>query len=100
CFGGGEFAEAGDRVIVQKRRGGAAGLEPGGGVGREGEGGGAAGRGEEGEQGFDSALELVEGGVLCEVWWDGGGVAGEAEGELGGFVDVGDEGAVGGDGAG
>ena len=76
-FGLGEFAEVGDGVVVEERGGGAAGLEPGGGFGGEGECCGAAGEAEEGEEGFDCAFELEEGGVGCAsgaawlagVWW-------------------------------
>ena len=54
---------------------------------------------EERDHGFDGALELEEGGVLGGVERVGcGDVRGEAEGELWGFVDVGDVVAVGGDG--
>ncbi len=66
-FGGGEFAEVGDGLVVEEGGGGAAGLEPGGGFGGEGEGGWAAGWGEEGDHGFDGAFELEEGGVLRGV---------------------------------
>ena len=99
-FGCGEFAEVGDGLVVQERGGRAAGLEPGGGFGGECEGGGAAGWGEEGDQGFDGALELEEGWRLCGVSVGCDEVAGEAEGELGGFLDVSDERAIGGDNAG
>jgi len=96
-----EFAKVGEGVIVQEGGGGAAGLKPSGGVGDEGEGRGAAGQGEEGDDGLDGSLELEEGGVGGGVEARGLGLSGgEAEGELGGLVDVGDEGAVGRDGAG
>ena len=63
----GEFAEVGDGLVVEERGGGSAGLEPGGGFGVNVRAEGPPGEGEEGEQGFDGALELEEGGDLRGV---------------------------------
>ena len=54
----------GDGLLVHEGGGAAAGLEPGGGFGGEGEGCGAAGWSEEADQGFDGALEFEEEGVF------------------------------------
>jgi hypothetical protein len=90
----------GDGLVVYECRGRAAGLEPGGGFRGERHSRWAAGRGEEGEEGLDGSLELEEERGLGSVSVGCGGVAGQADGELGGFVDGSDDGAVGEDGGG
>ena len=97
-----QLAEVGYGLVVEKDCGRAAGLEPCGGLRGEGDGGGASGWAEEGEQGLDGSLELEEWGVLGDVEGRGRlwGRGGQADGKGWGLVDLGDVGGVGGRGAG
>ena len=80
----GEFAEAGDGLAGEKSGGGAAGLEPCGGFG--GKGDGCAAEVEEAEERFHCPFEREEWRSCEGVGRCAGDVAGDAEGEAGGFV--------------